>query len=236
MGVYDKDQDKDYNFEKEDTKINSISPFELTDAINSIADVVSKTNDATFDVVNKLRGWGNGFSNLIEALPNGGVVRRENGLIAKGIPPSEAFDECKKRNGMSVWDQQGWWNCIFPRDQFSNNMLLSKEDIENDKNHENGLFFNSIEDLLGWQSAMKQNMKKFRSRNWETSFIETADEDSGSVVSRVQSSWTKTLLNGDVERKVTEKIRKKDGTRTVTERHEILGPDGTVKESSETTR
>lgn len=235
MGVFDKDQDKDFDYEKEDTRINSVSPFEITDAINSIADVVSKTNNVTVDVVNKLRGWGDGFQNLLEGIPGGGVARRENGLIAKGIPPPDAYEECKRRNGMSVWDQQGWWNCIFPREQFANSMLLSKEDIENDTKHENGLFFNNVDDLLNWQATMRKNMKKVRSRNWQTSFTES-DSDDSEIVSRVQTSCTKSLSNGDLKRTTTEKIRLRDGSRSVIEREEILAPDGTVKESTETTK
>lgn len=229
MGIFDKDRDSD---KEKSVRINAVSPFEVTDTLSTIADVVSRTNDVTYDVWNRLRGWGDGFATLLEGVPTGGVVRRENALVAKGIPPVDAYEECRKREGLAVWDQNGWWHCLFPRAQVKDSVLLAKEDVEADTDHRHGVFFRNIDDLLSWKATMRANTRG----HWETTFSGDDGSDDGDIVSRVHSSWSKTLPNGDIERQVTEKVRKRDGSKVVTERHEIIAPDGTIKESSETSK
>lgn len=233
MGVYDKESNENSSSDK---RINAVSPFEVADTLSTIADVVSWTNDTTFDVLNKLRGWGDGFATFLEGVPLGGVVRRDNGLVTRGVPPLQAYEECKKRDGLAVWDQHGWWHCLFPRAEVRDGVVPAREDVEEDSENKYGLFFRNIDDLMSWRATMRAHSKG----RWETRVSGDdgygGDGDDGDVVSRVQSSWTKTLPNGDIERQVTEKVRRRDGSRFVTERHEIVGPDGTVKESSETSK
>ena len=194
MGIFDpsrNDQDKN-----KDVQINSISLFDdklgldtIGDWHNQIQRTLSKTNDITLDALGTLKGLTNGVGSILGAfddtitgsLLTPRISHKPNEIVTKGIPPPEVYDECKKAEGLGVWDQYGLWHCLFPRSSIpydyhtgrrsddiiiDDSSLVSREDIENDVDHKYGTFFKNMEDMLGWQSSMKRAIQEQKRRQW----------------------------------------------------------------------
>lgn len=105
----------------------------------------------------------------------GGAGRSPFGLWAKNGPLAAAYDACVKADGAQVWDQRGWWRCLFPNAKvptdylkFKNERLslsiLTKDDLtlamteaNIDSNADTidlgpkGVFFRHYEGLLKWK-------------------------------------------------------------------------------------
>ncbi|KAG0683610.1 hypothetical protein C6P40_005093 [Pichia californica] len=203
MGLFDSNKDK---VEAQgDVKINSAttgSPMDSIDSVfnDNIQKTLSLTNDLTLNALGKLRGFGDGWNSLLDSLDqvNDGripllgpgilsprVIHEPNQIISKGIPPSEIYEECTKAEGLSVWDEQGLWHCLFPRAKIPYDygtgetkafgigpeeakQLISREDVENDVDHKKGLFFKNLEDMLGWQAGMKRALAESRRQQWSS--------------------------------------------------------------------
>lgn len=271
MGLYDptKDATNNTNDDLEDIKINSIDVFDqptlpLFGLHDSLQRTLSKTNDMTLSAVDRLRGWSDGLGALLSTIDGqvdsftgllgGKVLKKPNEIVSKGIPPSEIYQECKSIDGLAVWDQYGWWHCLFPRNKIQNkafgedlNNLLSKEDIENDVDNKYGLFFKNLDDLLGWQTNMKKIMADQKRKKWldweqrekaKWSFLndngydtdDNADDKGKVIVGRESQTSMTSLPNGDYERTIYQRRVYDDGTSRVWEKKEILGPDGSIKE------
>lgn len=95
-------------------------------------------------------------------------------------PSIRYYNECMNKNGKSVWDDQGYWRCLFPNSEvpvellnFKNNYLkgdiLTKEDFfhamkENTSPNtpgtydlkDRGIFFDSYDNYLGWKNQQYQ--------------------------------------------------------------------------------
>ncbi|AET40660.1 Mpm1p Ecym_6280 [Eremothecium cymbalariae DBVPG len=94
-------------------------------------------------------------------------------------PTDTQFVQCKEVDGLSVWDTKGWWRCLFPdaivRDRASATQglssILTKEMVQNDKQHKYGLFFSDYSGFLSWRSHMiklakeKQQQKEQQQRS-----------------------------------------------------------------------
>lgn len=88
---------------------------------------------------------------------------KTTGYWAYPSPSSEVYDACKEKSGLSVWDEQGYWRCLFPRSQIPVEKLgkvLTKEDVLQDVNNEKGLFFQDFNKYLDWKSNMKKALRE----------------------------------------------------------------------------
>ncbi|CCE64626.1 hypothetical protein TPHA_0I01200 [Tetrapisispora phaffii CBS 4417] len=98
------------------------------------------------------------------------------GLYSFTAPTTEQYSSCMETNGLSVWDSNGWWRCLFPRSTIERNIekknlqnsiygeqknaILSKEDVLSDVDHKKyGIFFQEYTDLLNWKSQMNRIIK-----------------------------------------------------------------------------
>ncbi|RCK59005.1 Mitochondrial peculiar membrane protein 1 [Candida viswanathii] len=110
--------------------------------------------------------------------------------VYKG-PSIRYYNECLDKNGKSVWDDQGYWRCLFPNSEvpvellnFKNKYLkgdiLTKEDFydamkENAKSETpgtvelkgHGTFFDSYDAFLKWKSQQYQAQLEQRKKSAE---------------------------------------------------------------------
>lgn len=269
MGIYDPEKDNDAP--------KNVNSHSLGDPIYN---VLSKTNDFTLNSLDALknvfsRDLSSDFERFNDALgkvsgavnlfTNEAIVRLPNELVTETVPPLDAFEECQKLNGLGVWDQKGLWHCLFPKsiipynyngqiddnDDFSSfGKLISREDVENDVNHENGVWFSSLQNLLLWQSQMKKVIKEKNDKQWKkwteneskkwSSLWDNNDDsqsgtvdDSKRIVSRQMESRMRSIDSGDLERITIEKRAYSDGSKSQWEKTEILDPNGEVKSVNE---
>ncbi|OWB86004.1 hypothetical protein B5S33_g4682 [[Candida] boidinii] len=121
------------------------------------------------------------FSNRYRSYSN------EFGLWAYPTPSTSMYMKCKQIEGSSVWDENGYWRCLFPRAKInplaetSNssgsthghrknyfNQVITKEDLEENSDAVKGLkFFNNYTDYLDWKSKMIENLKNERKARWD---------------------------------------------------------------------
>jgi hypothetical protein len=201
MGLYDPNNNTNIDDNARDVKINSVTAFDgfnnlgLGGLHDGLRNTLSKTNDITLGAVDRLRGWSDGLGALLSTIDDqmdtfggilgGRIINKPNEMISKGIPPPEIYNKCSNIDGLSVWDKNGWWHCLFPRSKipfdyrsgtvqsmeefnsdYDSTKLLSREDIENDIDNKYGLFFRNLEDLLGWQASMKKSIADQRRKQW----------------------------------------------------------------------
>lgn len=292
MGIYDASKDKVED--QADVKINSASAGSPLDSLQDLSGgldglhdglqkTLSLTNDLTLSALGKLRGLGEGWNSIVNnwdpravvdgqipllgpGLLSPRVLHKANEIVSRGIPPPEIYEECTKADGLSLWDQQGLWHCLFPRSKIPYDYgtgetrafgigpeeakeLISREDVEQDTDNKHGLFFKSLEDMLGWQAGMKRAIAEQRRRQWSdweakekakwnmwkgsnsSGSGKDGDDDGKTVVGRETETRMETLDNGDLQRTTTQRRVYSDGTSRVWERTEIVGPDGTVKKT-----
>ena len=249
-----------------DVKINSVSTSPIDGLQDSLFRTISKTNDLASGAFDRLRDWHGGIGSLLDVfqdetsnafgrlMPYARISKEPNEIISKGIPSPEIYDECSKAEGLPLWDQHGLWHCLFPKSKIPYDYrtgeknafgvgedvvkeLLSREDIEADKDHKYGIFFRNLEDLLGWQASMRRAMEQERQKRMEKFsgmgyYSSPPDQRWGSSTSSEVTTEIRTLDNGDVKKHTVEKITGSDGITRVKETTEILAPNGTVKEST----
>lgn len=97
------------------------------------------------------------------------------GYYAYKGPGIRTYNDCLEKNGKSIWDDKGYWRCLFPNSEVPVEMLnykkehlsndiLTKEDFMNAMKDasvqqgqpidlkEKGTFFNTFEDFLNWKN------------------------------------------------------------------------------------
>ncbi|KAG5421016.1 hypothetical protein I9W82_000106 [Candida metapsilosis] len=108
------------------------------------------------------------------------------GFRAYKGPSTRQYNECLDKHGKSLWDDQGYWRCLFPeaevpvdvldfKKKYFGDSVVSKEDFfkymselganENGKIidlKDKGTFFNTYEDYLAWRHEKYSEMKKKR--------------------------------------------------------------------------
>lgn len=101
-------------------------------------------------------------------------------------PSIRQYHNCLDKQGKSIWDEQGYWRCLFPesevpvrlldyKKQHLGDAILTKEDFFNHMNQlgeneekpvidlkEQGKWFNRFEDYLGWKRVAYQEAQKKR--------------------------------------------------------------------------
>lgn len=77
------------------------------------------------------------------------------------------------KEGLSVWDKDGVWRCLFPkaglplRDDERSNNTVTKEDYLDNINDARSNFFENFNDLLGWKSQMRRLAREERQKRFE---------------------------------------------------------------------
>ncbi|KAI3404860.2 hypothetical protein KGF56_002377 [Candida oxycetoniae] len=109
-------------------------------------------------------------------------------------PSIRQYHDCLDKQGKSIWDEKGYWRCLFPASEFSTRLLdfkknylqdsiITKEDFfekmkqvgeTEDKPiidlQDQGKFFNKYEDYLGWkrnQYVEKEKKEKEKEKEQE---------------------------------------------------------------------
>ncbi|KAF6010532.1 hypothetical protein HII12_002773 [Brettanomyces bruxellensis] len=222
MGLYDPSKDKNLPVKAEDIEKSSFE-FPLSDPVRSL---FSKTNDIASSSFNKMLDFSknifgsdddsqysvfddsfshNPFFNTFRSLY--GSASRPNGFVTYPVPSVELYSKCKKMDGLEAWDSRGYWHCIFPRAKIPEEVAndpegYSKEDVEGDFDHKKyGIFFTNFNDLMDWQSKMREVMKSKREKEWSK------------YRTQEKSKWD--FLNGDKpsdDNKVTGPFETSDNT------------------------
>lgn len=227
MGIFsNSQQDKDYTDSQVDRTINErfaspkdiaavndflnnqvISPLGHFFDLNSISSVFDSSRIPFNENVNEIiggitRGFGSGDESLT------------TGLKAYPTPSAQLYQKCLDKDGLSVWDDKGWWRCLFPKGSLDGEHVLAKEDVLNDQSNKFGLFFKDYTGYLDWKSQMKQLIKQkdqeqklARQRdnieNIYNDYAKDSNFDFGQggddIISSSKSVYFKTLPNGDGE-------------------------------------
>lgn len=224
MGIFSNSQtDKDYTDSQVDKTINNrfASPKDIAivnDFLNS--QIVSPLGN--FFDLNSLQNvftgskfpFNDDVNELIGGITKGfGEERLTTGLKAYPTPTAKLYQKCIDKDGLSVWDDKGWWRCLFPRATLDGEHVLSKEDVLEDNSNKFGLFFKDYTGFLDWKSQMKKLVKQrdeeqqlARQRDSIESIYNDYAKDSNfgssagdDLISSSKSVYFKTLPNGDGE-------------------------------------
>lgn len=135
-------------------------------------------------------GWfNNGFQ-----LPRNDLLEDQfmkegkTGLYNYKLPSEVQFAECDDVQGLSVWDTNGWWRCLFPTDVIKKRLprmddetiskVLTKEKVEADYNHHLGLFFTDYSKYLLWKVAINRKINEQNKKQSEILDVPLAAADS----------------------------------------------------------
>lgn len=147
--------------------------------------------------------------------PKSSAEGKTNSLYAFRNPSDTQFAQCLSAKGLGVWDPNGFWRCLFPKTYIKEANLgqneLSKEDVEQDKEHRLGIFFKDYTGYLSWRNHM-MNIQSQSSSALSTDMAEPNDN----ILGRSSSMSYTTDENGKKELTET-KIFYKDGTKIVKE-------------------
>ncbi|KAH3687917.1 hypothetical protein WICPIJ_001102 [Wickerhamomyces pijperi] len=170
----------------------------------------------------------NMFQDFFQLGSNGNKGKIKSAMKAFPVPNTYAYKKCQDNNGLSVWDENGWWRCLFPRDSIkssSNSIELSREDVEADSENKHGLFFKDYSSLLDWKVSVRNLIQKQREEERKQRLLKLEEAKSqrqsnnvqnmynnysqdsnitpasgeAKVVSSSKSSYFTTLPNGDFE-------------------------------------
>lgn len=109
------------------------------------------------------------------------------GLFAYQGPSPKEYNTCMKKNGVSLWDNDGYWRCLFPNSQVPAKFLeykrkhltgqiVTKDDFEKDARSSQankdgaidlgpkGVFFKLFNDLLNWQNSQYETARETPAR------------------------------------------------------------------------
>lgn len=162
---------------------------EWQNRVNSMAEPINNSMGDIFGVLSK----------NYEELKQSGRSGTKN-LKSYPIPSVSMYEKCMAGNGLSVWDDKGWWRCLFPRDSSGKQDGLSKEDVLGDSSNKYGLFFNDFTGYLSWKSQMRKLAVEKRQNELKALRSRAQDgQDSNAVISNNRSVFFKTLQNGDAE-------------------------------------
>lgn len=105
-----------------------------------------------------------------------------SGLYQQGPTPGLIqYSTCRDMHGLSVWDANGWWRCLFPQSHVESHLIqrdriadvYTKERIERDSSHQLGCFFTDYSQYLLYRAkvqdiavARRNKAKKEQDRRW----------------------------------------------------------------------
>lgn len=224
MGIFNNtEKDKDYTESQVDKVINNrfASPKDIAAVNDFINNQIVSPLGNYFDmnsIQNVFSGSNFPFNDSVHELIGGitkgfGSERLATGLKAYPTPSTQLYQKCVDKDGLSVWDDQGWWRCLFPKATLDGDNVLSKEDVLGDDTNKFGLFFKDYTGYLDWKSQMKQLVKQkdeeqqlarhrdsiesiYNDYANDTNFGPNSNDD---IISSSKSVFFKTLPNGDGE-------------------------------------
>ncbi|CAI1511270.1 hypothetical protein SEUBUCD646_0J01420 [Saccharomyces eubayanus] len=116
--------------------------------------------------------------------------------MASGIPTVKQFDKCQELKGQSAWTTQGIWKCLVPGQAIpplpNLDFLLPLEDVQSDKSHSRGLFFNDFNLFLKWRSHMNKLQQQRTIKSAALEPVARTPED-------LMLSWDDLHLSNDAE-------------------------------------
>ncbi|QBM88740.1 hypothetical protein METSCH_C07200 [Metschnikowia aff. pulcherrima] len=112
------------------------------------------------------------------------------GLFAYQGPSPKEYNTCMKKEGVSLWDSDGYWRCLFPNSNVPAQFLeykkkqlagqiVTKDDFEERANAapasqdgaidlgEQGVFFRQFGDFLNWKNKSYENERKLAEQQRE---------------------------------------------------------------------
>lgn len=170
---------------------------------------------------------------------------RTQGLSAFPTPSTRDYQKCREGNGVSVWDDKGWWRCLFPVSPL-HTKELSQNDVAQDSGHKYGLFFKDYNSLMDWNIEVRKLIKlkyKEKSEKDQTENIQQIYDDHSKDVAGIdavaveqpqRSGYTSssksvrihTLENGDLEEITEIHERYADGSKENRKFRKIIPKDG----------
>ncbi|CCF55606.1 hypothetical protein KAFR_0A01680 [Kazachstania africana CBS 2517] len=163
-------------------------------------------------------------------------------------PTETQFANCLESNGLSVWDTNGWWRCLFPDDSVKKRLkmdnktlhdanILTREKIENDYEHKLGLFFTDYTNYLLWKTNLNKSVsdrkleEKANEFNWNHTMTTPEDlifnhsNDKKQVIGKSQFLKFNSTNEGDEEIKEL-KTYYQDGTMSLKTQKKMTPSDG----------
>lgn len=138
--------------------------------------------------------------------------RSSSGLKSYPVPDTTDYKKCVNNDGLSVWDDKGWWRCLFPRAKIpARSDELSREEIESDSANKFGLFFKDYNSLMDWRLQVKRAVEEsdrekrleIEAKNvqdvWDAHNKDSDFDDRNDVIRTSKSVNFRTLENGDSE-------------------------------------
>lgn len=116
------------------------------------------------------------------------------GISSYGVPSTRQYNDCLRKDGLSLWDSRGYWRCLFPNREVPVHLLdyktahlgdqiLTKDDFDAapktvDNNTYDlgpkGLFFSQYNDYLNWKNTAYEEARARRAQARERAKAERA--------------------------------------------------------------
>lgn len=162
MGFFNNsDEDQKYSMKQveDDSKAGALShgTLDINDLNREIASSISSVFNASGiqSLWDELRP-----NDRLEQFGNFRRGRGGSGLKAYPVPTLSSYANCIKNDGLSVFDENGWWRCLFPRNKVGNSNELTREDVEQDATNKHGLFFKEFNGYMDWRLKVKMLMRE----------------------------------------------------------------------------
>lgn len=165
-----------------------------------------------FDVIGLPGGYGN--PKRIRHLMDDPFTAEEvvkqgiTGLYNYRTPTEAQFSECQKVGGLSAWNTKGWWRCLFPEAVVTENLknrkdelkyILTKEKVENDRDHSLGLFFPDYTGYMNWRLHMNQLVSQKKIEE-EKAQAKSDKEESEAVILTPEDLMYESSLSKDTQK------------------------------------
>ncbi|CAG60886.1 uncharacterized protein GVI51_J05115 [Nakaseomyces glabratus] len=146
------------------------SALELYDKAG-LKDIFESGYGSLWDTLKEIGNYNTNLGSLVSRPQGNDVIQQGiTGLYHYGTPNMSQYKECADVDGLSVWDTQGWWRCLFPQgvirdklkvDDLSSkeqdsvmSKILTKEAVVNDKDNKYGVFFPEWSLYMKWRVHM----------------------------------------------------------------------------------
>lgn len=164
------------------------------------------------------------------------------GMYSSNAPSSRDYNDCIDKEGLSIWELNGYWRCLFPNHEVPLDLLkyknkhlpdkiLTREDYEKalvDANKTDyqggaidlgpkGTFFLQFEDLLKWKKEKYDAARKALDTKTSISGLSKQDPNQQVVATEVHSNVVTNPVTNRVEMEEVRTLRFNDGT-SITEK------------------
>lgn len=159
--------------------------------------------------------------------------RSPYGLSSYGIPSTRQYNDCLRKDGLSLWDSKGYWRCLFPNLEVPVHLLnyktahlgdqiLTKDDFDAapktvDRNTfdlgPKGLFFSQYNDYLDWKNSgyeaarTRREQAREKAKAKRAAWMQRRAELLESDIKTVVSSSVQSSMNSDGNETVLKEVR-----------------------------